>query len=460
MKRKSSRFDNLSPKVPDSERLKRLSELGAEKLSTMLVELARSNSDVDDTIERLIASPKKNVVRFKEKLANLSCMDHFIEWRERDLFVHELESLLADLKVGITDPREGVELLISFFESDQAIFRRCDDDGTIGNVFLQDARQLLAHFAEGCADKDWILDRLLYLYVNDQYCVRVSLFDNAVDFLPVESIDKLLDALWKLVQKEPLDSYRWTMAIASLARQLRDPQLLQKVRLVSEPNLSSKSMVEIAQLSLESGDANSALDWLEKVPEKDRLRIFDYDELSLKVFKKLKDKKSQTAVAWRVFKEHRSKDTLDTLLSVIGKSQKKAVIEAQAKEILCSMTLSFTDAEFLVDCGLIDEAENYILRDAGQIDGADYGSILPLAEAMEKHRRYFSATVLYRALLDAILNRAYSRAYHHGVEYLEKLDEFAKKITRWQDLLPHHAYVQQLRRSHSRKISFWSQYEL
>lgn len=194
LKRKSTRFDSLSPKVPDSERLKRLTELGSEKLSTMLVELARRNSDVDDTIERLIASPKKNVVRFKEKLANLSCMDHFIEWRERDLFVHELESLLADLKVGVTNPREGVELLISFFESDQAIFERCDDDGTIGNVFLQDARELLTHFAEGCADKDWILDRLLYLYVNDQYCVRDSLFDNAVDFLPVESINKLLDA--------------------------------------------------------------------------------------------------------------------------------------------------------------------------------------------------------------------------------------------------------------------------
>lgn len=227
------------------------------------------------------------------------------------------------------------------------------------------------------------MDRLLYLYVNDQYCVRDSLFDNAVDFLPVESINKLLDALWKLVQKEPQDSYRWTMAIASLARQLRDPQLLQKARLVSESKLSSKSMVEIARLCLESGDANSALDWLEKVPEKDRLRVIDYDELSLKVFKKLKDKKAQTAVAWRVFKEYRSKDTLDTLLSVIGKSEKKTVIEAQAKEILCLTTFSLTDVEFLVDCGLIDEAENYISHGAGQIDGADYGSILPLVRIIQ-----------------------------------------------------------------------------
>ncbi len=240
---------------------------------------------------------------------------------------------------------------------------------------------------------------------------------------------------------------------------LKDPELFKKARLVSEPVLSPKSMIDIARVCLDSGDAKTALAWLEKVPESTRSRVFDYDSLSLEIFKKLKDKKAQAEVAWRVFREHRSKDTLDTLLSAIGRSQKKTVIEAEVKKILHSMTLWLSDAQFLVDCGLLDEAENNIARSAGQLDGAYYGSLLPLAVAMEKHRRYFAATVLYRALLDSILKRAYSRAYHHGVDYLEKLDEFAEKITKWEPLLPHRAYVQQLRRTHSRKVGFWSQYQ-
>jgi len=386
-------------------------------------------------------------------------MDHFIEWRERDLFVHELESLLEDLKVGVTDSREGVELLISFYESDQDIFENCDDDGSVGYVFQHDACQLLAHFAEGCADKQWISDRLLDLYTNDNYGVRDTVFDCATKFLPVETTNKLVDALWTRSQLEPRHAYRWSMAIESLARQLKDAELFEKARRVTESVLSPKSMIDIARVCLDSGDAKTALDWLEQVPESTRSRVFDYDSLSLEIFKKLKDRKAQAEVAWRVFREHRSKGTLDTLLSAIGRNQKKTVIESEAKKILHSMTLSLSDAQFLVDCGLLDEAENYIARSAGQFDGAYYGSLLPLAEAMEKHRRYFAATVLYRALLDSILKRANSRAYHHGVDYLEKLDEFAEKITKWEPLLPHHAYVQQLRRTHSRKVGFWSQYE-
>jgi hypothetical protein len=65
--------------------------------------------------------------------------------------------------------------------------------------------------------------------------------------------------------------------------------------------------------------------------------------------------------------------------------------------------------------------------------------ILPLADAMEKHERYVGATVVYRALLESILARAPSKYYHHGVQYLRKLDQLSKKIDRWGDVQPHEA---------------------
>lgn len=180
-------------------------------------------------------------------------------------------------------------------------------------------------FAEGCADREWIADRLFHLF-NDNYGVRDTLFDFSTKFWPVETTNKLVDALWARFQLEPNSAYRWSMAIESLARQLNDSELFEKARRVTDPSLSPKSMVDIARVCLDSGDAKTALDWLGKVPESARSRVFDYDTLSLEIFKKLKDKKVQAEVAWRVFRDHRSTDTLDTLLAAIARSRKEEVI--------------------------------------------------------------------------------------------------------------------------------------
>ncbi len=299
---------------------------------------------------------------------------------------------------------------------------------------------------------------MLYLYANDNYGVRDTVFDRAAEFLPDAVTHELIDGLWQRTKVDSSHAHRWLTPIESLARQLNDPELFEKARRCTEPELSSKSVMDVARICLASGEAKTALKWLKEIPESSQSMAFGYDRLLLEVYEKLNDKKAQAAVAWRIFRGHRSKDTLEVLLTATGRNQKKAIIEGETEKILRSMSLSLSDAQFLVDCGSLDDAEKYIVRSTGQLDGNYYGSILPLAESMEKHRRYFAATVLYRALLDSILKRAYSRAYHHGVDYLEKLDKFARKITGWDSLLPHQAYVQQLRRTHSRKVGFWAQY--
>jgi hypothetical protein len=289
--------------------------------------------------------------------------------------------------------------------------------------------------------------------------VRDTLFDSAVDFLPEANIRKLVDELWKRTKVDSSHAYHWITPIESLARQLKDPVLFETARRAAKGELSSQSMLDVAQVWLDSGNAKMALSWLEQIPQPLCFGVFGYDRLLLDVYRKLNDKGAEASVAWRVFRQHRSQESFETLLSAIGKNQRRTVIDKETKSILQSMSLSYSDAQFLVDCGSIDDAEAYITRSAGQFDGNRYGCILPLAEVMEKHRRYFAATVLYRALLDSILKRAQSRAYHHGADYLQKLDKFAPKVPDWDCLIPHDQYLQQLRRSHSRKIGFWTQYE-
>src|SRR3989304_7535704 len=97
-----------------------------------------------------------------------------------------------------------------------------------------------------------------------------------------------------------------------------------------------------------------------------------------------------------------------------------------SKLIHKNRTLSYSDAAVLIEMGRMDEAEPYLLDRIDQLNGDFYGSLLPLAEAMEADGRPLPATVLYRALLDSILRRAQTKTYQHGVRYLKKLDRLAQ----------------------------------
>lgn len=60
--------------------------------------------------------------------------------------------------------------------------------------------------------------------------------------------------------------------------------------------------------------------------------------------------------------------------------------------------------------------------------------------------------------LDSILDRARSKAYHHGKDYLEFLIEMAQSITDWGSTPSHQSYANRLLETHYRKRSFWSCY--
>jgi hypothetical protein len=461
MKRRTNVKEPIPPvEASETERRRALVSLGADALADALVKLAPWNKEVDVTVERLISGSEENVARFKSQLANLRSMNEFIDWRTLSAFVHELEFMLADLKVGVADGRKGFELVVSFYECDQDIFENCDDDGLVGDVFLNDAVEVLGHFGASCDDKSWLCQELIRLYENDSFGVRSNIFDNVAQYLSEEKMRQLVEAL---SQKQNIESndhkrHRWTPAIEAIARQLKDPALFEQARRSGKGTVSPQDICEIARMWFESGDAQAALSLL-KQAEVSRMQSSEYDQVLLMIHQKLGNRNEHAEIAWRMFRAHRCQETLETLLQAVGKDQRERIIEEQTQEILASKELSYSDAEFLLDCGKIDEAEKYLWERASRLRGGLYFSILPLAETMEKHQRFLIATVLYRALLDAILERGYAKAYHHGVDYLRKLDAMARQITRWNKLVPHAGYIGELRISHGRKSSFWGQYE-
>ena len=440
----------------------KLTALGPEKLADALLKMAAHHHEADELVERLVATPKEKVKRFKTKLTGLKRARRFIGWREVGGFARELSGLLADLEESVEDGKTGVELVARFFECDRAVFERCDDSsGMVGDVFRYDASKLFARFAADCPDKKWLGKLLIKLFGGNDYGARDYLLESAAKFMPEENLRELAGQFWQLAEaeKNEYQGRSWYRGVEELADQLGDAPLFEKARLAAWGEPGTAACLDIASTYLKTGEAQTALDWIKRDKEPGTFQADKRDQLLQAIYTELGESEKVTEIAWKRFRGYRCIDGLGELLAVIGQKQKETVIADQAKAILAEKRFRGSDADFLLQTGCLAQAENYLLQSAEQFNGDSYGSLLPLAQAMEKAERHLAATMLYRALLDSILRRGQTKTYPHGVRYLKKLDTMALSISDWQGFTSHEIYKKELRLAHSRKHSFWGKYE-
>ena len=446
----------------ENNRKQKLIEMGPAALADALLNLAVHSDKADDLIEQLIATPKENVQRFKKKLSGLKHSRRFVDWRGASSFSRELEMLLQNLKSGVDDPLTGVELVAAFYEADNTIFEMCDDSsGNIGEVFRYDAKELFVDYAKRCNDKEKIADIILKVNQKDNYGIRDTLIDCAGECLPEDVIRTMIATLQKWADKEK-DEYgkrHHLMLIESLARQIKDAKLFEKTRIASWGKLSTAALIDIARVYLESGNVETAHSWLKKIPDDETFQAYERDKLLEEIYQKQGDSEKLTELLFQQFRSYHSMDTLQALLDVIGHDKRDNVINDEARQILKTGRLRESDAEFFISIGKIDEAEEYLLGRAEQLNGNHYGSLLSLAEAMEAEDRHLVTSLMYRSLLISILERGYTKAYPHGIRYLKKLDKLAASVVDWKEFNHHAAFKAQIIQAHGRKRSFWSKYE-
>ena len=428
-----------------SDRKQKLIALGADALADALLNIAVHSDEADDLIEQLIATPKQNVQRFKQKLSGLKHSRRFIDWRGAAGFSRELEMLLQDLKSGVDDPFTGVELVAAFYEADNIIFEMCDDSsGDIGDVFRYDAKELFVDYASRCTDKEKIADIILKVNQKDSYGIRDTLIDCARECLPELVIRTMIAKLQKWADKEKDGKRHYLMLIESLARQIKDAKLFEKTRIASWGKLSTAALIDIARVYLESGDVETAHSWLKKFPEGETFQAYKRDELLEKIYHKQDNSEKLTELLFKKFRSYHSTDTLQAVLDVIGHDKRDSVINDEVAQILKTDILRESDADFLIAVGKMDEAEDYLLTRAGKLNGNHYGSLLPLAETMESENRHLVTTLIYRSLLISILERGYTKAYPHGIRYFKKLDKLAAFVSGWKEIENHEAFKEQI----------------
>jgi len=439
----------------------KLIKLGAEVLAETLIDLSGHSNRVDETIKRLISTPNENIKRFKKKLASLKRSKRFIGWGEVSDFAKELELLLQDLKAGVTDPVLGVELVAKFYEIDKAIYDRCDDSsGFIGDVFSSTAKSLFEDYASRCTDKEKVANIIIKLCSNDGYGVRFCLIETVGKYIPETIIRSMITTFQNKAENETNEygKSNYLSLIESLARQIKDAELFEKTRIASWGELSTSGFIDTARVYLESGDIETAYSKLKKIPDDNTFKEDEKSEILKEIYMQQGYTVKLTELNYQKFRKHHSIKTLNEYLSIIGEDKRDQVITDEVKVIMNNSKLEYSDVEFLIEIGNIDDAEEYILERADQLYGRFYEMLLSLAKVMESENRDLAASVIYRCLLTSILDRAYHKAYSHTVRYLRKLDKLAVTISNWRNIKIHEEFYEQLVKAHGRKRSFWSQY--
>jgi len=101
-------------------------------------------------------------------------------------------------------------------------------------------------------------------------------------------------------------------------------------------------------------------------------------------------------------------------------------------------------------------AEALLVARHAAVRGESYVSLVPLAQELEGKGRLPGAIVCYRALLLAILARAYSKAYGHAAAYLRTLRRLDTAMVDYGPLETHEIFESAVRTAHGRKTSFWN----
>ncbi len=416
-------------------------QLDAETLTSVLIELAADQPAVHERLVRLQLSnqPKALGTVFRKKLAAWKRSTKYIDYSQVGAFGRELQAWLEQVEHELMprDPSEALALAEAFIEGDEVFFNRADDSSGVVGDAIRAACVLWLKAASRCESPASVWpERITTLVAADQYGAREELLRRADLLLSVEALRGLVSAceaqLDDALEHPPAAPKRvnWpashaSTALSLLSEALRDPDVLVRAMLRHSPSPNPMQKSMLAEAFLKYGRPEGALAWLEGSwahLESTRRHLHAQALAAL-------GRTGEAALdRQQIFEASLAVCDLHAWLGLLPPHEQAPAIE-HARGLAASRADPTVAALLLMDIGDDSAAEVALVRDPGAIQGRDYGTLVPLAQALERKGLWTGATVVYRALLVAILDRAYAPAYHHAARYWARLAALAPNCT-------------------------------
>jgi hypothetical protein len=356
-----------------------------------------------------------------------------------------------------------------------------DSSGRIQSIY-GDAASALAELAAKVGEdrRPSLSDRFHELAVSDEYDFFSEIMPKIVAVLPRAAVDswdaKLEKEIRSLgpISKEDRDWERQikTNRIIGLRQAIAD-QRKDVVAFISLERSRSAHRIDrmaIAERLLDAGSFEEALESVRQAGQgavgrschaEDLARIgvaddsdLDRTRLEVRILQAMGDEVAAQALRWRAFEATLDARLLRDHIAHLADFEEFDVLD-RAFAHASSFALKYSALVFLLKWPRLELAARLVLDRREQWEGRHYGLLVPAAEMLEPDHPT-EATILYRALLDDILDRARSPAYGYGARYLAKLDALAPHVDAAVGIETHERYREALTKKHGRKWGFWS----
>lgn len=238
-------------------------------------------------------------------------------------------------------------------------------------------------------------------------------------------------------------------ALTLLSRALRDPDIHVRATLSRSQRPNSMRKQHFVLRYMEVGRPADALPWLEDMS--------DWHEHTMaEVLKRMGQSERGAPIQQTVFEATLAVDDVRTWLGHLAPQAHAGAVEG-AHALSLDHDDPVTAARLLVEIDCDEDAEQVVVAEQARMRGADCMWLVPLAAALESHRRWRGATAVCRALLNAILAKAHAPAYGHGARYRHHRHAIAEQSAGLLPLQPHDGYIPAIRQKHARKVAFWAQ---
>jgi hypothetical protein len=455
------------PKAPAESLESFLQRQDASTLASLLIELATDHDVVQARVARmqLADRPDKLAAAFRKTLAAWRRSTKSYGYRESREFGLALQVWLDQIARELLprDPPAAVALFESFIEADAAWFERADDSGGfIGEVVRAACRHWLRAAALCETPADVWPERLLRLFEADEYGAREELLQRA-DLLLAEPTLRELVSLFesRMVhtlpcaskdQRLPYGVFKISAALSLLSEALHDPDVMVRAVLRYSPQPNALQREQFARAYLDANRPEEALSWLQGPWGQ---MEFGRQSLIADALERL-GRFDESAPIWReLFERTLSVFCLQRWLEHLPDANRTEAL-SHAHRVALDHDDPIAAATLLLELRDAEAAEATLMAAPTRIDGNAYSSLLPLAMAFRRYECMRGESVVFRALLRGILDRAYARAYGHAAKYWARLREIANSGVDLTPLQPHADFEVEIRSRHARKVSFWA----
>lgn len=431
-----------------------LETLGTAKLAALLLELSDGNAAAKRRLRLALAESQSADDAAREVRKRLNAIERsgtFLDSGKRKTLLTELEGHLTSITGSIRSEQPALALALHWelLELSEGLFDRCHDSSGSLSGFFSKVLQALADSLDAAqpqprATAERLADAL-------EECNGYGQLDRAVEVLAEALGRQGLEALRQdCMTRGAAEDSRVLLAVADALGDVEsyvaafDAQDLQW-----PPNAAA-----VAERLLKAGRAEEALAVVRAVRLEGRAWmggvLSDPHIAALDALDRRDEAQQQR---WRCFQAELNARHLRHYLQRLP-----AFEDLEAEDKALDLVQADNDRpgalRFLLAWPDLRRAAALVLNHAESWDGESFALYGPAAEQLEASQP-LAATVLLRAMVSFALEMARPKRYRYAAQHLRRCSALADRIDHWQPMLPHEAYVAQLRQRFARRYGFW-----